>query len=126
MTQDRQDEVMKQTNPFLALILAVAGDRSVFEYKRALSPKGTWVLIGGSSVAQAIAAMLLGPLIAMFGSKKMGFMMAKVNQKDLVVLKELLEAGTIVPVIDRRYTLSEVAEAIRYLEKGHAPGMQLD
>jgi len=104
------------------LILAVAGDRSIFEYKRSLSPKGIWVLIGGSSVGQFFAAMFLGSMISMFGSKKMGAMMARVNQKDLIFLRELFEAGKVVPVIDRRYSLSEVPEAIRYLEEGHAQG----
>jgi NADPH:quinone reductase-like Zn-dependent oxidoreductase len=67
-------------------------------------------------------AILLGPLISMTGSKKMGVLMAKPNKKDLVFMNELLEAGKVVPVIDRRYPLSEVAEAIRYLEEGHAKG----
>jgi len=67
--------------------------------------------------------MLLGPLISMTGSKKMGLVMWKPNKKeDLAFLKELFEAGKVVPVIDRRYTLSEVAEAFRYLEEGHAKG----
>jgi len=57
----------------------------------------------------------------MIGSKKMGFLAYKPN-KDLVLLIDLIEAGKVVPVIDRRYTLSEVAEAIRYLEEGHAQG----
>ncbi len=66
---------------------------------------------------------LLGPLISMTGSKKMGLGMWKPNKKeDLGFLKELLEAGKVVPVIDRRYPLSEVTEAIRYLEEGHARG----
>ncbi len=52
----------------------------------------------------------------------MGFMLAKPNQKDLVFIKELLEAGKVVPVIDRRYPLRETAEALRYLEEGHARG----
>jgi len=56
----------------------------------------------------------------MIGSKKFGSLMAKPNNKDLVFMKELLEAGKVVPVIDRRYPLSEVAEALRYLEEGHA------
>jgi NADPH:quinone reductase-like Zn-dependent oxidoreductase len=56
------------------------------------------------------------------GSKKMRFFIAKINTKDLVLLKDLLEAGKVVPVIDRRYPLTEVAEAIRYLEEGHAQG----
>jgi NADPH:quinone reductase-like Zn-dependent oxidoreductase len=89
------------------------------DYKRALSPKGTYVVTGGS-MAQLFQAMLLAPWISMTGSKKMGNLLSKPNQKDLVFLKELLEAGKVKPVIDRRYTLSEVAEALRYLEEGHA------
>jgi NADPH:quinone reductase-like Zn-dependent oxidoreductase len=58
----------------------------------------------------------------MTGDKKMGNLMAKPNQKDLDVVKELLGTGKVVPVIDRRYPLSETAEAIRYLEQGHAQG----
>jgi NADPH:quinone reductase-like Zn-dependent oxidoreductase len=62
-------------------------------------------------------------LISKTGSKKLGFMgIAKLNQKDLVLLKELLEAGKVKPLIDRRYPLSETAEAMRYLEEGHAQG----
>jgi NADPH:quinone reductase-like Zn-dependent oxidoreductase len=119
---DYTQEDFTQNGQRYDLILAVAGDRSIFEYKRSLSPRGIWVMIGGSSMVQAFAAMLLGPLISMFGSKKMGFMMAKINQKDLVFVKELIEAGKVVPVIDRRYPLSEVPEALRYLEEGHAQG----
>jgi NADPH:quinone reductase-like Zn-dependent oxidoreductase len=58
----------------------------------------------------------------MMGSKKMGVVMPKPDQNDLVFLMELFEAGEVVPVIDRRYPLSEVAEALRYLEEGHARG----
>ncbi len=73
-------------------------------------------------MAQIFQSMLLGPLISMTGSKKMGNQAAKPNQKDLVFMKELLETGKVVPVIDRRYPLSEVAEALRYLGEGHAKG----
>jgi NADPH:quinone reductase-like Zn-dependent oxidoreductase len=67
--------------------------------------------------------VVLGPLSSKVGKKKVGLMgIAKINQKDLVFLKELLEAGKVKPVIDRRYPLSETAEAIRYLEEGHARG----
>ena len=103
------------------LILAANGYHSILGYKRALSPKGAYVMTGGS-MAQMFQAMLLGPLISMTGNKKMGNLMAKLNQKDLVFMKELLEAGKVVPVIERRYPLSQVAEAIRYLEEGHAQG----
>src|SRR5436190_2223791 len=103
-------------------IFAVNGYHSIFDYKRALSPKGVYVMIGGSMAAM-FQAMLLGPVISMTGRQKMGSMgVAKPNQKDLGFMKELLEAGKVVPVIDRRYPLGETAEAIRYLEAGHAKG----
>lgn len=103
------------------LILDAAAYRSIFDYKRALSPKGIYVLVGGS-MAQLFRAMLLGPWISMTGSNKMGVLTAKANKKDLLFVKELLEAGKVKPVIDRRYPLNEVAEALRYLEEGHAQG----
>ncbi|MEE9224982.1 MAG: NAD(P)-dependent alcohol dehydrogenase [Bacteroidota bacterium] len=103
------------------LILDIAAYRSFLDYKRALSPNGIYVMAGGST-ARFFQVMFLGPWISMTGSKKMGNLMAKPNKKDLAFMKELLEAGKVVPVIDRRYTLSETAEAIRYLEKGHAKG----
>ena len=103
-------------------IFAVNGYHSIFDYKRALSPKGVYVMIGGSMAAM-VQAMLLGRVISMTGGQKMGSMgVAKPNQKDLVFMKELLEAGKVKPVIDRRYPLGETAEAIRYLEEGHARG----
>ena len=118
---DYTEEDFTKSGQLYDLILAVSGYHSIFEYKRALSPKGVYVTIGGS-LAQMFQAILLGPLIAITGSKKMGFLQYKPNEKDLVFIKELLEAGKVVPVIDRRYPLSEVAEAIRYLEERHARG----
>ena len=103
------------------LILAANGYHSISDYKRALSPKGTYVMTGGSG-AQLFQAMLLGPWLSRNGSQKMGNLGAKPNQKDLVFVKELLEAGKVVPVIERRYPLREIPEALRYLEKGHARG----
>jgi NADPH:quinone reductase-like Zn-dependent oxidoreductase len=104
------------------LILAVNGYHPISDYQRALSPQGTYVMSGGSN-AQMFQAMLQGPWISRTGSKKMGFLgVSKVNQRDLVFMKELLETGKVVPVIDRRYPLHETAEAIRYLEEGHAQG----
>ncbi len=67
-------------------------------------------------------AMLLGPLISIMGRKKMGTIFGSPNQQDLDFLTELFEAGKVVPVIDRRYPLSEVPEALRYLEEGYARG----
>jgi NADPH:quinone reductase-like Zn-dependent oxidoreductase len=108
------------------LILAVNGYHSIFAYRRALRPTGRYVLVGASKahLFQALLqALLLGPVISRTGSQKMGFMgIAKINQQDLGVVKELLEAGKVVPVIERRYPLRETAEALRYLEEGHARG----
>ena len=103
------------------LILAANGYHWILDYKRALSPQGIYVMTGGSG-AQMFQAMCLGPWISLTGSKKMSFLIQRQRQEDLVFLKELLEAGRITPVIDKRYTLSEVPEAIRYLEGGHARG----
>jgi NADPH:quinone reductase-like Zn-dependent oxidoreductase len=103
-------------------ILEVVASRSIFDYKRALSPKGIYVMVGGS-LAAILQGFLLGSLISMTGSKKMGSVMWKPNnQEDLAILEELFAAGKVAPVIDRRYPLREVPEALRYLEAGHAKG----
>jgi NADPH:quinone reductase-like Zn-dependent oxidoreductase len=103
------------------LILAANGNHSIAAYKRALTPQGTYVMSGGSG-AQMVQAMLLGPLISMTGRQKMGNLLARPSTTDLRCVKELLEAGKVAPVIDRRYPLREAADAIRYLEEGHARG----
>src|SRR5208282_1263828 len=103
------------------LILGANAHRSVFAYTRALSQGGIYVLVGGG-LARILQWMLLGPLLSRLGSMKTCFFIANINQKDLTCLKELLEARKVVPVIDRRYPLNEVADALRYLEQGHAKG----
>jgi NADPH:quinone reductase-like Zn-dependent oxidoreductase len=103
------------------LILAANAHHSILDYRRALDRGGIYVMAGGGS-AQVLQAVLLGPLLSRTGSKKLRFFVANVNRADLVILKDLLAAGEIVSVIDRRYPLSDVAEAIRYLEQGHARG----
>ena len=103
------------------LILAAAGYRSIFDYKRALSPRGIYVMIGGS-MKQIVQANLLGPAISKAGGKKLVALSHKLNQNDLVFMKELIEAGKVVPVIDKCYSLSEIAEALRYYGEGHARG----
>jgi NADPH:quinone reductase-like Zn-dependent oxidoreductase len=103
------------------LILATAGYRSIFDYRRALSPTGVYVATGGS-MAQIFQPMLFGPWLSLTGSNKMGTLSAVTKQEDLVFIKELVEAGKVGPVIDRSYPLSEVAEAIRYYGEGHARG----
>ena len=118
---DYTQEDFTQNGQRYDLILAANGYHSLSDYKRVLSPKGIYVMTGGS-MAQIFQAILLGPWISMAGSKKMSALTARPNQKDLVFMKELLEAGKAVPVIDRRFLLSEVAEALRYLGEGHARG----
>ena len=103
------------------LILAANGFQPLSAYERALSPQGVYVMSGGAT-AQMFQAMLLGPLKSKKGGKKMGNLLVNPTQADLLFLKELLETGKVVPVIDRRYPLSEVPDAIRYLEAGHAKG----
>jgi len=103
------------------LILGANVHHSIFDYRRALRQDGIYVIVGGG-LARIFQAMLLAPLLSLIGSKKTRFFIANINQKDLVFLKDLLEAGKVVPVIDRRYPLSGAAEAIRYLEEGHAQG----
>lgn len=104
------------------LILGANGNRSISDYRRALTPKGIYVMTGGSSMSAVFQTMLLGPWISMMGSQKIGSLMAKANKHDLAYIKGLLEAGKIAPMIDRCYPLSEVPDAIRYLEAGHALG----
>lgn len=103
------------------LILGLNGFRSIFDYRRALSPQGRYVMSGGTS-AQLFQALLLGPLLSLTGGRKVAVVTSEPNQQDLRFLKDLLESGKLKPVIDRRYPLSEVPEAIRYLEQGHASG----
>jgi len=104
------------------LVLDVVARRSIPAYKRALSPDGVCVFVGGS--ASAIAqAMLLGPLTSRKEGKRLGVVMWKANRKeDLEFLAELFEAGRVKPVIDGSYPLAEVPRALRYLEEGHAQG----
>jgi NADPH:quinone reductase-like Zn-dependent oxidoreductase len=119
---DYTREDFTQTGQRYDLIIAVNGYHSILDYRRALSPSGAYVAIGGS-LAQIFQAMLLGPLVSRIGGKKTGFMgIEKINPEDLAFVGKLLADGKVVPVIDRRYPLSEVAEAIRYLVEGHARG----
>ncbi len=108
------------------LIVAVSGYHPISAYRRALRPTGRYVMVGASShLFQALfQALLLGPVISRMGSKKVGGLLANSSQhqQDLAFLKALLEAGKVVPVIERRYALRETNEAIRYLEEGHARG----
>jgi NADPH:quinone reductase-like Zn-dependent oxidoreductase len=101
-------------------IVDVAAAHSVFDYKRALSPGGVFVMVGGSS-SLVYKLLFLAPWISMTENKKMGLLLHKPN-KGLSFMKELFEAGKVVPVIDRCYPLNEVAEAFRYYGEGQVKG----
>jgi NADPH:quinone reductase-like Zn-dependent oxidoreductase len=99
------------------------GNRTVFDYRRALSPQGICVITGFTSMSRLIGNMIWGLLLSKKGGQQIvGQGLALTSKANLLAIKELLETGKVVPVIDRRYPLSEAAEAIRYLEKGHAAG----
>jgi NADPH:quinone reductase-like Zn-dependent oxidoreductase len=115
-----QDDFTKSKRQY-DLILAVNGNYSIFDYKRALTPKGVYVMIGGST-RQLFQALLLGPWISLIGKQKIGALTSIPNQKDLLFIKEHLESGKIKPVIDKHYSLSELPNAIRYVEEGHTKG----
>lgn len=107
------------------LILDIAGNRSLSHLRRGLAPKGTLVIVGGEGGGRwfgGIDRQLRAQMMSPFVSQKLGTFIAKQKGDDLVVLKELIEAGKVVPVIDTTYPLSEVPEAIRHLEEGHARG----
>ncbi len=103
------------------LILAANGYHPLSAYKRALAPRGIYIMAGGTP-AQIFQAMLLGSRMSETGGRTMGGVSAKIDQKDLGLIKEMIEAGKVKPVVDRRYPLSEAAEALRYLGAGHARG----
>jgi NADPH:quinone reductase-like Zn-dependent oxidoreductase len=123
-TQDEFTRRRGNTRQRYDLIVAVSGYHPLTAYRRALRSTGRYVLVGASEhVFRALfQALLLGPLLSRLGSKQMGALLANPFQQDLVLLSELLVAGKVVPVIDRRYALSETREAVRYLEEGHARG----
>jgi NADPH:quinone reductase-like Zn-dependent oxidoreductase len=107
------------------LILDTAGNRSVSHLRRALSPRGTLVIVGAEGggrwfggIDRQLRALMLSPFV----SQKLGTFIAKAKVEDLLALKELIVAGKVTPVIDRTYPLSEVPEAMRHLEEGHARG----
>ncbi len=109
------------------IILDNVGNHGILANRRALTPEGRFVLIGGGGpdeghwvgpMIKPIQALLISPFV----SQDMGMMLADLNHEDLGVLADLMQSGKVTPVIDRRYSLAEVPEAIRYLETGRARG----
>lgn len=106
------------------LILDCVSNHSLAAYLRILNPKGAYVIVGGSNEhwGSFLRNLIKAPLLSRCVSQSIAVIMAKANQKDLVVTRELLASGKVKPVIDRIYSLSEAPEAILYLEEGHASG----
>jgi NADPH:quinone reductase-like Zn-dependent oxidoreductase len=117
---DYAREDFTKTGQQYDLILDVKTNRSVFAYLRALSPGGTYVTVGGSLVRLAELA-LLGPFVSIIHKKRIRVVGLRPN-KDLAYMTELVEAGKVRPVVDGRYTLSQAAEAMRYLGEGRHQG----
>lgn len=105
------------------LVYDTVGNRPIGEYLRALNVRGKCVIVGFSGLLRLLEHKLLGDWLSKPNGKQIGLQsVAIVNPKDLLVLKGLIEAGKITPVVDRTYPLEKTAEAIRYLEQGHAAG----
>ncbi len=107
------------------LMLDIAGSRSFFDFRRALTPEATVVLVGGPMTYRGLGPLphLAGTLLKSRGrSQTVKFFVAKITKEDLAFLGQLLESGKVTPVVDRTYQLSEAAEALRYLGEGHARG----
>ena len=117
---DYTKEDFTQNGQQYDLILATAGYRSIFDYKRALAPGGHYVVTGGE-MAQIFQPMLLGPL-ASSGGRTMTNLSMKTNKEDLAYVKELIEAGKVTPVIDKSYPLSKLPEAFQYYAEGRSRG----
>ena len=106
------------------LILDNAGNHSLSALRRVLTPGGTCVIVGGSyRGAIPLLARLIGAIgSSPFSSRKVAIVSARRNKEDLAILRDLMEAGKVTPVVDRVYRLSEAAQAVQYLEQGHARG----
>jgi NADPH:quinone reductase-like Zn-dependent oxidoreductase len=119
---DYTQEEYTRTGQRYDWILDVVAHRSMFEYRRALRRRGRFVMVGGPT-ARILQAMVVGPVISMAGSRKVGVLLGRPFKKeDVALVTDLVEAGKITPVIDRQFRLSEVSEALRQQEEGRALG----
>src|SRR2546422_2065077 len=104
------------------LILDCVGNHSLLAQRRALNPNGVCVVAGAKGLWGFLARALTAPVLSRLVSQKFVTFIAKLNKEDMTIMRELMATGKVTPVIDRRYSLSEVPEAMRYLEKRHARG----
>lgn len=118
---DYTKEDFTQNGEQYDLILGVNGSRSLADYERALTPTGVYVMAGGSN-SQIFSAVLFGSFKSKSDGRTMTNVSAKPNQADLAFIRDAVLAGDIIPVLDREYPLGQTADAIRYVEEGHARG----
>lgn len=119
-----QEDVTKGTQRY-DLVIDTVGTHSLLEYKRILSPSGIYVMVGSTDPGKWLGwlvAPIEGVILSKFVKQKFKLILAELNADDLRILATLMQSGKVTPAIDRRYKLSEAAEALRYLEKGHARG----
>jgi NADPH:quinone reductase-like Zn-dependent oxidoreductase len=119
---DYTREDFTKNGQYYDLIFAVRRTRSIWAIKRALGPGGVYVSTAGPSISRLFQEFFIGPRILRNDDKKVAVIRLDANQKDLILIKELIEAGKVKPVIDRCYPLSDVPEAFRYYARGHARG----
>jgi NADPH:quinone reductase-like Zn-dependent oxidoreductase len=118
---DYTKEDFTQSGKQYDVILAANGYHPLSHYKRALTPSGHYVMIGGA-YKQIFGALFLGSFHSMFGSKKMEFMIAHCTREDLLILKDLIETNRVKPIISHRYKFSELPTAVTQVYNGHTPG----
>jgi NADPH:quinone reductase-like Zn-dependent oxidoreductase len=122
---DYTQEDFTQSGQRYDLILDSVGNHSLLACRRVLNPKGIYIAVGGPSgpwMIGPLARAITAPVLSRFVSQNLVMLLARRSKEDLTMMHELMEAGKVTPVIDKRYRLSEVPEAIRYLEEGHARG----
>jgi len=117
-----QENYTKMTESY-DLIVEIGASHSISDYKRIMNPNGTFVLVGfKDKIVRRLLSFIIRSRFASRGDKKFTFFIAKSNHEDLVVLNDLIDAGKITSVIDRRYPLTDAAQAMRYFEEGHTRG----
>jgi len=122
---DYTQQDLTKSGPRYDIVLDCVGNHSFAEWRRVLNPKGILVGVGAPADVplSRLLAGLIGALVrSLFVSQKIAIFIARVNQRDLTTVGELVAAGKVMPVIDKRYRLSEAREAFRYMETGHARG----
>jgi NADPH:quinone reductase-like Zn-dependent oxidoreductase len=115
----RQD--VTRSGKFFDVILDAAAFRPVSDYLRILAPEGRYVMVGGAT-RRMLQTMLRGPLVRLRSKRRLEFLLSRSNARDLARLRDLVATGAIAPVIDRRFDLHEVPDAMRYLEAGRSRG----